>query len=91
MESVRPSVRPLTVGFGRLLSQGLFTDSVMYYGYYSNYTLGTSCRGGGGGQNLSSGLRVDCASKHLSYEMPLAYFFTIGLAYFITCIILVYR
>jgi len=65
----------------------------MYYGYYCNYTLGWSCMEADGGQNASSsnGTRTDCVSDHLSYSMPLAYFFTIGVSFFITCIILVYR
>lgn len=76
-----------------LLSQGYFSDTVMYYGYYGNYTLHKGCRDDAGGQNVSvsNGTRPACLSKHHSYNMPLAYFFTIGGAFFITCIILVYR
>ncbi|XP_040892310.1 transmembrane channel-like protein 6b [Toxotes jaculatrix] len=79
-------------GLELLTGAGYFSDTVMYYGYYSNYTLHRSCRDDGGGQNVSvsSGTRLDCVSKHLSYNMPLAYFFTIGVSFFITCIILVY-
>lgn len=75
-----------------LFSQGYFSDTVMYYGYYSNDTLRMSCRDDVGVQNVSvsNRTRPDCVSKH-SYNMPLAYFFTIGSAFFITCIILVYR
>ncbi|XP_077381151.1 transmembrane channel-like protein 6b [Festucalex cinctus] len=71
---------------------GYFSDSVMYYGYYCNYTLHTSCRNESGGQYIavSNGTNLDCTLKHLPYKMPLAYFFTIGMAFFITCIILVY-
>ncbi|XP_034044354.1 transmembrane channel-like protein 6b [Thalassophryne amazonica] len=61
-----------------LTGAGYFTDTVMYYGFYSNYTLHSGCRD------------EDCASQRLSYNMPLAYFFTIGVALFVTCIILVY-
>uniref|UniRef100_A0A8C7IJV0 Transmembrane channel-like protein n=1 Tax=Oncorhynchus kisutch TaxID=8019 RepID=A0A8C7IJV0_ONCKI len=57
-------------GLELLTGGGYFSDSVIYYGYYSNSTLSKDCRP--------------------SYNMPLAYFFTIGLAFFITCIILVY-
>lgn len=65
----------------------------MYYGYYSNYTLHRSCRDDDAGQNISvpDGTGLDCTSQSLPYNMPLAYFFTIGMAFFITCIILVYR
>lgn len=54
----------------------------MYYGYYSNYTFIKNCS--------NAGNQGSCGI-HLSYNMPLAYFFTIGMAFFITCIILVYR
>ncbi|KAM4604329.1 transmembrane channel-like protein 6b isoform 1-T2 [Polymixia lowei] len=83
-------------GLELLTGGGYFSDSVMYYGYYSNVTLRRGCGydggGGGGGQNLSAvnGTGPDCVSKTLTYNMPLAYFFTIGMAFFITCIILVY-
>uniref|UniRef100_A0A8C6KHI8 Transmembrane channel-like protein n=1 Tax=Nothobranchius furzeri TaxID=105023 RepID=A0A8C6KHI8_NOTFU len=63
-------------GLELLTGAGYFSDSLMYYGYYSNYTLH---------RNGSSSSRLD-----LSYNMPLAYFFTIGMAFFITCMILVY-
>ncbi|XP_070683893.1 transmembrane channel-like protein 6b [Pempheris klunzingeri] len=79
-------------GLELLTGAGYFSDSVMYYGYYCNYTLHKSCQDVVGGQNVSvsNGTRLDCVSKRLSYNMPLAYFFTIGVAFFITCIILVY-
>lgn len=70
------------------MSQGLFTDTVMYYGYYSNSTLQKSCARE---HNASASTDHDCVSERLSYNMPLAYFFTIGMSFFITCIILVYR
>ncbi|XP_030586311.1 transmembrane channel-like protein 6b isoform X2 [Archocentrus centrarchus] len=71
-------------GLELLTGAGTFSDTVMYYGYYSNHTL---CRDKTGGQNAST---LYCDSQQLSYNMPLAYFFTIGMAFFITCIILVY-
>lgn len=65
----------------------------MYYGYYCNYTLRRSCRDEAGEPtiSLSNGTSPDCVSKRMTYKMPLAYFFTIGVAFFVTCIILVYR
>nr|XP_020451787.1 transmembrane channel-like protein 6 [Monopterus albus]XP_020451788.1 transmembrane channel-like protein 6 [Monopterus albus] len=79
-------------GLELLTGAGYFSDTVMYYGYYCNYTLHRSCRDNGGEPNMSvsNGTRLDCVLGHLSYKMPLAYFFTIGVAFFITCIILVY-
>ena len=54
----------------------------MYYGYYSNTTLSQSCASPReGGQ----------CSPRLPYSMPLAYLFTVGATFFITCIVLVYR
>ncbi|TDH15836.1 hypothetical protein EPR50_G00013760 [Perca flavescens] len=95
-QAVHPPVLPVGrssfSGLELLTGAGYFSDTVMYYGYYCNYTLRKSCRDDGGVHNvsLSNGTRLDCVSKHLSYNMPLAYFFTIGVAFFITCIILVY-
>ncbi|XP_026885287.2 transmembrane channel-like protein 6b isoform X2 [Electrophorus electricus] len=79
-QAVRPPVlkktAPVHFGLELLTGAGYFSDSLLYYGYYSNYTLQKPCSN-------------SCGS-HLSYNMPLAYFFTIGVAFFITCIILVY-
>ncbi|KAF7656022.1 hypothetical protein LDENG_00047380 [Lucifuga dentata] len=80
-------------GLELLTGAGYFSDSVMYYGYYSNFTLHKGCRDDGRGQNASNGTNgttPDCLSQGLSYNMPLAYFFTIGMSFFATCIILVY-
>ncbi|XP_041789823.1 transmembrane channel-like protein 6b [Chelmon rostratus] len=89
---VLPAGRASFYGLELLTGAGYFSDTVMYYGYYGNYTLHKGCRDDAGGQNVSvsNGTRPACLSKHHSYNMPLAYFFTIGGAFFITCIILVY-
>ncbi|XP_028316437.1 transmembrane channel-like protein 6b [Gouania willdenowi] len=76
--------RPFS-GLELLTGAGYFSDTVMYYGYYCNYTLSGSCR-----DDASNSTGQPCSSKQLSYNMPLAYFFTIGVSFFITCIILVY-
>lgn len=57
----------------------------MYYGYYSNSTLSQSCDSSRDSSRCSPG------SGSLPYNMPLAYLFTVGAAFFITCITLVYR
>ncbi|XP_045902599.1 transmembrane channel-like protein 6b [Micropterus dolomieu] len=95
-QAVHPPVlpegrRPFS-GLELLSGTGYFSDTVMFYGYYSNYTLHKSCKDNFGRQNVSvsNETRLDCLSKRHSYNMPLAYFFTIGSAFFITCIILVY-
>ncbi|RVE75761.1 hypothetical protein OJAV_G00002120 [Oryzias javanicus] len=74
-------------GLELISGAGLFTDTLMYYGYYSNFTLQRSCAGE---HNRSASSDPDCLSKRFSYNMSLAYFFTIGMSFFITCIILVY-
>ncbi|XP_043970207.1 transmembrane channel-like protein 6b isoform X1 [Gambusia affinis] len=72
-------------GLELLTGGGYFSNTLLYYGYYSNHTLPSCSK-----NNTSSPPRPECDSKSLSYNMPLAYFFTIGLSFFITCIILVY-
>ncbi|XP_017333894.1 transmembrane channel-like protein 6b isoform X1 [Ictalurus punctatus] len=73
------SVPSVQYGLEVLTGTGYFKDSLMYYGYYSNYTFIENYSNVGNQRSF-----------HLSYNMPLAYFFTIGMAFFITCIILVY-
>lgn len=77
--------RPAFTGLELLTGAGRFTDTVMYYGHYSNGTLNQPCAGPpDGGQ---------CAPQaaSLPYSMPLAYLFTAGAAFFTTCLTLVYR
>uniref|UniRef100_A0A8C5E965 Transmembrane channel-like protein n=1 Tax=Gouania willdenowi TaxID=441366 RepID=A0A8C5E965_GOUWI len=69
--------RPFS-GLELLTGAGYFSDTVMYYGYYCNYTLSGSCR-----DDASNSTGQPCSSKQLSYNMPLAYFFTIGLYRFL--------
>uniref|UniRef100_A0AAR2KAD6 Transmembrane channel-like protein n=1 Tax=Pygocentrus nattereri TaxID=42514 RepID=A0AAR2KAD6_PYGNA len=74
-QAVRPPTPLSSVhfyGLELLTGAGYFTDSLMYYGYYSNYTLTKTC--GNTNDQSSCGF-------HLSYNMPLAYFFTIGMLY----------
>ncbi|NP_001002705.1 transmembrane channel-like protein 6b [Danio rerio] len=63
-------------GLEVLTGAGYFSDSVLYYGYYSNQTLqsGRRC------SQSSNGTSCDAT---FSYNMPLVYFFTIGAAFFI--------
>ncbi|KAF7703259.1 transmembrane channel-like protein 6b isoform X2 [Silurus meridionalis] len=76
-----PTVFAPSVQYGLevLTGTGYFKDSLMYYGYYSNKIFNCTYVGN----------KRSCGDR-LSYNMPLAYFFTIGMAFFITCIILVY-
>lgn len=79
-----PGPGPGFTGLELLTGGGRFTDTVMYYGYYSNATLNQPCAG-----PLEGG---QCAPEAagLPYNMPLAYLFTVGAAFLITCITLVY-
>ncbi|XP_064378982.1 transmembrane channel-like protein 6 isoform X2 [Dromaius novaehollandiae] len=74
------SRRPFT-GLELLTGAGYFTHSLLYYGYYSNGTLNEPCAA-----------RPNCsaAAPPLPYNMPLAYVFTVGVSFFLTCILLVY-
>ncbi|XP_056590956.1 transmembrane channel-like protein 6b [Triplophysa dalaica] len=72
-----------TWGLEILTGAGYFSESLLYYGYYSNHTL-SRCSWMAQSENGTS-----CTSS-FSYNMPLVYFFTIGAVFFVTCIILVY-
>ncbi|KFO35657.1 Transmembrane channel-like protein 6 [Fukomys damarensis] len=77
-----PEARPVPTctGLELLTGGGCFTHSVLYYGYYSNSTLSAPCG------------RPQCGPGAGSppYSMPLAYLFTVGAAFFVTCVTLVY-
>ncbi|XP_051015085.1 transmembrane channel-like protein 6 [Acomys russatus] len=75
---------PTFSGLELLTGGGRFTHTVMYYGYYSNTTLSQSCASPREGGQCSPRL------GSLPYNMPLAFLFTVGAVFFITCIVLVY-
>ncbi|XP_052513322.1 transmembrane channel-like protein 6 isoform X4 [Budorcas taxicolor] len=75
---------PTFTGLELLTGRGHFTHSVMYYGYYSNATLNQPCA------SPLNGSQCAPEAGSLPYNMPLAYLFTLGAAFFITCITLVY-
>ncbi|XP_012309027.2 transmembrane channel-like protein 6 isoform X6 [Aotus nancymaae] len=79
-----PGPVPVCTGLELLTGAGCFTHTVMYYGHYSNATLNQPCGG-----PLEGG---QCSPRvgGLPYNMPLAYLFTVGVGFFITCISLVY-
>ncbi|XP_037664394.1 transmembrane channel-like protein 6 isoform X2 [Choloepus didactylus] len=79
-----PSPDPTFTGLELLTGGGSFTHTVMYYGYYSNSTLNQPCDLPLDGGQCTPG------AGGLPYNMPLAYLFTVGVAFFITCITLVY-
>ncbi|XP_038480547.1 transmembrane channel-like protein 6 [Canis lupus familiaris] len=79
-----PGAVPAFTGLELLTGAGRFTHTVMYYGYYSNTTLNQPCV-----PPLDGG-QCSREADGLPYNMPLAYLFTVGVAFFITCITLVY-
>ncbi|XP_077575751.1 transmembrane channel-like protein 6b [Stigmatopora nigra] len=87
-----PHGRRSFTGLELMTGAGCFSDTVMYYGYYCNYTLHLSCRNESGESytSVSNGTNIDCILKRMPYKMPLAYLLTISTSFFVTCIILVY-
>ncbi|XP_035756029.1 transmembrane channel-like protein 6 [Egretta garzetta] len=79
----RASPQPFT-GLELLTGAGYFTHSLLYYGYYSNVTLNDPCTSG------PNGSVYPLAAPLLPYNMPLAYVFSVGVSFLITCILLVY-
>uniref|UniRef100_A0ABI8A6Y1 Transmembrane channel-like protein n=1 Tax=Felis catus TaxID=9685 RepID=A0ABI8A6Y1_FELCA len=79
-----PGPVPAFTGLELLTGGGRLTHTVMYYGYYSNSTLNPPC------VPAPDGGQCGRETDGLPYNMPLAYLFTVGGAFFITCITLVY-
>ncbi|XP_032097410.1 transmembrane channel-like protein 6 isoform X2 [Sapajus apella] len=79
-----PGPVPVCTGLELLTGAGCFAHTVMYYGHYSNATLNQPCGG------ALEGGRCSPRVGGLPYNMPLAYLFTVGVGFFITCITLVY-
>lgn len=79
-----PGPLPAFTGLELLTGGGRFTHTLMYYGYYSNTTLNQPCA------SVSEGTQCAPGATGLPYNMPLAYLFTITVAFFITCFTLVY-
>ncbi|XP_065549690.1 transmembrane channel-like protein 6 isoform X4 [Lathamus discolor] len=73
--------QPFT-GLELLTGAGYFTQSLLYYGYYSNTTLNSPC--------ASSPSTCPLAAPPLPYNMPLAYMSSVGVSFLITCVLLVY-
>ncbi|XP_069728924.1 transmembrane channel-like protein 6 [Phaenicophaeus curvirostris] len=75
--------QPFT-GLELLTGAGYFTHSLLYYGYYSNVTLNDPCA------SSPNGSACPLAAPRLPYNMPLAYVFSVGVSFLITCVLLVY-
>ncbi|XP_070779500.1 transmembrane channel-like protein 6 [Enoplosus armatus] len=81
-------------GLELLTGTGYLSESVMFYGYYTNTVIKT-CRAADSSHSSTAeslDLPVCDANKSqiVPYSIPAAYFFTIAIAFFIICIILVY-
>ncbi|NXE96746.1 TMC6 protein, partial [Menura novaehollandiae] len=67
-----------------LTGAGYFTHSLLYYGYYSNVTLNDPCT------SSPKGSACPLAAPLLLYNVPLAYLFSVGFSFLVTCVLLVY-
>ncbi|NXD01983.1 TMC6 protein, partial [Certhia familiaris] len=77
------SLQPFT-GLELLTGAGFFTHSLLYYGYYSNVTLNDPCT------PSPKGSMCPLTAPPLPYNLPLAYLSSVGVSFFVTCILLVY-
>ncbi|GLD49332.1 transmembrane channel-like protein 6 [Lates japonicus] len=69
---------------------GYLTQSIMFYGYYSK-SITKTCQSPHSTLSLTGGSLVHDSPQTVPYNIPAAYFFTIAIAFFIICMILVYR
>ncbi|NXP91570.1 TMC6 protein, partial [Passerina amoena] len=87
LQAVYPSAsvspQPFT-GLELLTGAGYFTHSLLYYGYYSNATLNDPC------SSSPEGSVCPLPAPLLPYNLPLAYLFSVGVSFLVTCILLVY-
>ncbi|KAI3359785.1 hypothetical protein L3Q82_014161, partial [Scortum barcoo] len=72
-----------------LTGTGNLSESVMFYGYYTN-TIIKTCPAADQSHSSTANPQVCAKSQKVPYSIPVAYFLTIGIAFFIICIILVY-
>nr|XP_031362225.1 transmembrane channel-like protein 6 [Lonchura striata domestica] len=77
------SPQPFT-GLELLTGAGYFTHSLLFYGYYSNVTLNDPCT------SSPQGSVCPFTAPLLPYNLPLAYLFSVGVSFLVTCILLVY-
>ncbi|XP_071250541.1 transmembrane channel-like protein 6 isoform X2 [Salvelinus alpinus] len=82
-----PSSHRVT-GLELFTGTGYLSNSVMFYGYYTNSTINTSCRPDEA--TAGTGCSTTSDPHMMAYNIPLAYFFTICITFFITGIVLVY-
>ncbi|XP_026523087.1 transmembrane channel-like protein 6 [Notechis scutatus] len=88
VQAAFPSAIPNSVAFtgsDLLTGAGYFSHTLMYYGYYSNFTLNAP----DASEANSTHYRQHTHSQ-MSYNMPLAYLFVTGSAFFGICFLLIY-
>nr|XP_056723316.1 transmembrane channel-like protein 6 [Euleptes europaea] len=88
MQAAYPPATPNNetfTGLELLTGAGYFSHTLMYYGYYSNFTLNDPCASGSHIRHCQQSREA-----HLPYNMPLAYVFVVGVSFIVTCILLVY-
>ncbi|XP_042308301.1 transmembrane channel-like protein 6 isoform X2 [Sceloporus undulatus] len=88
MQAAYPSAIPNREAFTGLepfTGAGFFTHTLLYYGYYSNFTLNDPCTSISNASHCGQHRHV-----RMPYNMPLAYLFVTGVSFFVTCILLVY-
>ncbi|XP_062976223.1 transmembrane channel-like protein 6 isoform X2 [Elgaria multicarinata webbii] len=88
VQAAYPSATPNNEAFTGLelfTGAGYFSHTLMYYGYYSNFTLNDPCA-----TNSNSLHCRQSGHVKMPYNMPLAYVFVTGVSFFVTCILLVY-
>uniref|UniRef100_A0A670Y542 Transmembrane channel-like protein n=1 Tax=Pseudonaja textilis TaxID=8673 RepID=A0A670Y542_PSETE len=88
VQAAFPSAIPNSVAFTGselLTGAGYFSHTLMYYGYYSNFTLNAP----DASEANSTHYRQHTHSQ-MSYNMPLAYLFVTGSAFFGICFLLIY-
>ncbi|XP_042308304.1 transmembrane channel-like protein 6 isoform X5 [Sceloporus undulatus] len=77
--------REAFTGLEPFTGAGFFTHTLLYYGYYSNFTLNDPCTSISNASHCGQHRHV-----RMPYNMPLAYLFVTGVSFFVTCILLVY-
>ncbi|XP_061471864.1 transmembrane channel-like protein 6 [Rhineura floridana] len=88
VQAAYPSATPNSeafTGLEPLTGTGYFAHTLMYYGYYSNFTLNDPCA-----FSSSSTRCKQYRPVYLPYNMPLAYVLVTGVSFFVTCLLLVY-
>ncbi|GCB62753.1 hypothetical protein scyTo_0009576 [Scyliorhinus torazame] len=84
-------------GLELLTGSGHFTDTVLYYGYYTNSSWNILDNGRSKSSaltnsswNISGSEASNAGALSIWYNLPIAYIYTLGTSFFITCIILVH-